>query len=466
MFLSIGTMVSDTYLNFRILLNDASLPLLMDADNLSGGYRSGGKLARSKMADITPFRALRYDFRDLQGDISDRVAPPYDILDQADKDRLLAGSDHNMVAIDLPHAPAKSVGQPHCYEKAGQTLKAWIKNATLVREDQPALYVYHQLFHHAEQRYTRRMFIARLKLEPFSEGTILPHEETFAGPKEDRLALMKATHANLSAVFGLYHDPADEVGKAFESYVERPPDAVATLEDVENRVWIVTTDDTIECVVRAFIGKKCYIGDGHHRYNTALSYREWASQQLGGELPAGHPANYVMVVLGSMDDPGSLILPTHRVLVQIDDLTLNQLVAAWAAGCEESSPEQADITLFHGATGRSKPLRFSNRGILASLEPDKSPAWCTLDVAYLHRYLLDELSSAFVGAGGEPNIRYVKAVDEAKRIAKDEHGIAVLCKAPTMAQLREVSEAGDLMPQKSTYFYPKVATGLTINPLQ
>jgi len=419
----------------------------------------------SIMADIAPFRALRYDFAALEGDVSARVAPPYDILDENDRSRLLAQSDRNIVAIDLPFAPAKCLGPAHLYERAGRTFQQWIADGTLVREQRPALYVYHQTFEFAGRRYTRRMFIARLKLVPFDQGDVVPHEETFGGPKEDRLALMKATHANLSPVYGLYRDAEDRIGEAFAPAIDRQPDAVATLEGVQNRVWIVTDAATVDTIVATFRGKKCYIADGHHRYNTGLNYRDWVAQQLGGELPAGHPAGFVMLVLGSMDDPGSLILPTHRVLAELGDMPLDKLVEAWKPGCEQVAAEQADVTLHHGATGREKHLRFTHRAILAKLEPHKSAAWRDLDLAYLHRYLIDELFKSARPDGGAPVIRYVKAEDAAKQTARKEHGIAILCKPATMAQLRDVGEAGDLMPHKSTYFYPKVATGLTINPL-
>ncbi len=415
------------------------------------------------MAEIAPFQAFRYDFHALGRDISARVAPPYDILDQADKERLLDRSDRNIVAIDLPFAPAKKLGPAHLYEEAGETFKNWTQDGTLVREEQPALYVYHQVFEYGGREYTRRMFIARVRLQPFSEGVVVPHEETFGGPKEDRLALMKTTRCNLSPVYGLFRDPEDVVGQAFAPQTERRPDAAATLDSVQNLVWMVTDTGVIERVVSAFRDKKIYIADGHHRYNTALNYRDWAAEQNGGQLPDGHPAGYVMLVLGSMDDPGSLILPTHRVLAKIGELTLEGLADGWSEGCDEASPADADITLYHGASKKEEHLKFTNREVLAKLEPEKSAAWRELDLAYLHRYLVDELLKPLVS--GEATIRYVKEEGQARQTAEQENGIAVICKPATMAQLRDVGEAGDLMPQKSTYFYPKVATGLTINPL-
>ncbi|UCG15288.1 MAG: DUF1015 domain-containing protein [Phycisphaerales bacterium] len=413
------------------------------------------------MAQIEPFAAIRYDFAGLGGDVSSRVAPPYDVLDQGEKDALLAKSDRNVVAIDLPHIPPKSAGPAECYDRAARTLADWLADGTFVREDSPALYVYHQVFTVDGKAYTRRKFIARLRLTPFSQGVVLPHEQTFGGPKEDRLALTKATRCNLSPVFALHTDPGDEIGSAFAAAVAKPPDVTATLEEVENRVWIVKDGAVIDRVRSAMAAKRVFIADGHHRYGTALLYRDYLARQFGGSLPDEHSANYVMMVLASMDDPGCLILPYPRVLVNVG---LDAILAAWRPGTAPAPPAEADLVLFEGASGRSAGVRFTNRSALAAVAPDRSDAWRALDSAYIHGYLIDELTAK--SDIGPPTIRYVKSTAHAKAGARDENGVALLVKATPMEQLRAVSEAGDLMPQKSTYFYPKLATGLTINPLE
>lgn len=414
------------------------------------------------MAEIQPFAAIRYDFGALRGDLSTRIAPPYDVLDQADKDALLARSDHNIVAIDLPHIPPKSLGPPEAYARSARMLKAWLADGTLVRENKPALYVYHQVFRHDGKTYTRRKFIARLRLMPFSAGVVLPHEETFGGPKEDRLALMKTTACNLSPVFGLYSDPADAVGEAFAATVTRTPDAHATLEDVENRVWIVTDPALIARVAGVMADKRVFIADGHHRYGTALNYRDHVAQQAGGSLNPQHAANFVMMVLGSMDDPGSLILPYYRAL-DGKGLTLAGLTAAWADGTAACPEAEADVVLYEGRTGRTQPLKYTRRAVLEKLAADKSPAWRALDYAYLHRYLIDELLAKKFGTGF--SIHYAKSREQTQSVAREHDGVGLLVRATPMAHLRAVSEAGDLMPQKSTYFYPKLATGITIHSL-
>jgi len=428
------------------------------------------------MPEISAFRAIRYDFSRYP-DLSSLIAPPYDVLEQSDKDALLSASDRNIVAIDLPHIPPKSAGPMQVYQAANDRLKAMLKDGSFIREPQPAVYLYHQLFEHAGQTYTRKMFIARVRLQPFSAGSIVPHEETFTGPKEDRLALMKATACNLSAVFGLYADPAGDIEAALAQTAITQPSATAKLDGVQNRVWIVTDGQAIKTITTAMANRKIFIADGHHRYSTALMYRDWLTQQRGQVLPTDHPANYVMFVLASMDDPGCLILPYHRVLLGLD---LDTIITAWGDAVQPCGQQNADLTLFEGTTGTTASLKFTQRQLLDTLAPDKSDAWRSLDVAYLHRVLLDDRLHAQqfnCGTGFQPvktptvrdgpvlTLRYVKSSDAARKTAQSEQGVAMLLSATPMSQLRAVSEAGDLMPQKSTNFYPKLATGVTIHAL-
>ncbi len=418
------------------------------------------RLPETIVSEVAPFPAIRYDTQRFGGDLSSVLAPPYDVLDEADKKALLARSDRNITAIDLPHLPPKSAGPAEVYDRAAAALQDWLRDGTLTRDPVPALYLYHQRFEHDGRPFTRRMFIARLRLQPFSEGSILPHERTFGGPKEDRLALMKATQCQLSPIFGLYSDPTNKVAALLAATASRPVDAVGTVDDVESKLWVVSDPNVIQSVVAAMADRKVYIADGHHRYGTALMYRDRLREQHGGALPDGHPANYVMFVLAGMDDPGCLILPYYRVLEHID---ADALAAAWSAGTDKASAGGADVVLWDGRSGKETPLKFIARAKLATLEPGESPAWRQLDYAYLHRYLIDELLPRKLGTA--PVIHYVKSLDEAKQAARESAGVALLVNATPMVHLRAVAESGGLMPQKSTYFFPKLATGLTIHSL-
>lgn len=414
------------------------------------------------MAEIRPFRGIRYDAERLSGDLSAVLAPPYDVLEQADKDRLLAKSPRNIVGIDLPHLPPKSAGPAKVYEDAAKKLADWRREGTLIQDAEPSLYIYHQKFTHDGRSFTRPMFIAAVRLRAFDEGVILPHEKTFGGPKEDRLALMKATGCALSPIFGLYSDPGNDIGKLFAPIIARPTVAAGTVEDVENQLWKVTDIGTLDGVARALADRRVYIADGHHRYGTALMYRDGVRGRNGGPLPDDHPANFVMFVLASMDDPGCLIMPYYRTL---GGISLERLQAAWADGVRGvPTPDQADLVLHDGKTGREVAVVFTQREALDQLAAAECPAWRKLDYAYLHRYLIDELLAK--QAEHTPSIHYLKSRELAIQTAQEESGVALLVKATPMAHLRAVAEAGGLMPQKSTYFHPKLATGMTILSLQ
>jgi len=413
------------------------------------------------MPETRPFRALRYDYRRFNGDLSAVLAPPYDVLDQADKDALLAKNSRNIVAIDLPHIPPKEEGPPQAYQDARQALDTWVSQGALVREERPAVYLYHQTFELDGREITRHQLITTIRLHDFGEGIVLPHERTFGGPKADRLALMRATRCNLSPVFGLYADPQAEVEKAISAVAKRKPDAVGTVEGVKNAVWIVTEGDILNRVAAALADKKVFIADGHHRYTTALNYRDQLAQAQGG-LPKDHPANFVMIVLASMDDPGCIIQGYCRVLVGAG-VNIDSLLAAWSEGIEECVDKESNLTLVGGDGGRTVHLRFTNRAVLDVLAPDRDPSWRLLDVAYLHTYLIDKLAAQEFG--GAPEVRYVKSQKAAREMAAESGGVALIPEPTPMVQLRAVSEAGELMPQKSTFFYPKLATGFTIHLL-
>jgi uncharacterized protein (DUF1015 family) len=427
--------------------------------------------------EIVPFRAMRYNPQEFGQDWSDLIAPPYDVIDEDLKAALLRRSDRNIVAIDLPHVPPKTAGPDPVYAQAADLLKQWQRNRTLVREDAPAIYVCHQDFTEAGRRHTRKMFFARMRLEPFGAGTVFPHEQTFGGPKEDRLKLMQATRCQLSAVFGLYSDPAGVVDRLLDMG-SRPPDVAAEMEGVTNRLWVVTDDAQVAAVLKPMAGQPVYIADGHHRYGTARLYLDELIA-TNPDLPRDHPARFVLMGFCAMEDAGCIILPTHRVLTGFDSDAEQKVWTGLLKGLETPQdvsgtdpdevlpPDSAeDIALYRAADDNLYTARFSQRPVLEGLAADRSPAWRGLDLAYLHRYLVDELVTSEALRGAPPTIHYVKSARDAVQEARTNQGIALLCKPCTMAELRAVSEAGDLMPQKSTYFYPKLPTGLVLNPLQ
>lgn len=430
------------------------------------------------MPEIAPFCGLRYNLDRFTGQLSSLIAPPYDVLDAEDKAALLSRHDRNIVAVDLPFVPPKSPGPDEVYAQAAATLRAWRQDGSLVQDAQPAIYVYHQEFTCQNRTYIRRMFFARMRLEPFGSGTIFPHENTFGGPKEDRRKLMEATACQLSPIFGLYSDPEQTISGLLD-VGDRPADMAAAMQDVINKLWIVTDPQTVERVRETMALRPVFIADGHHRYSTALMYRD-ALITREGQLPSDHPARFVFSGFCAMEDPGCLILPTHRVISEFGDIKPAEVLAAiqkgvrtQAAGSSITNPHHLlptdspdDLGIYVAAGDRMYTGRFTHRQVLDELAGQHCAAWRQLDLAYLHLYLLDQLVTQETLGGKAPAIAYIKDAADAVRTARQCNGIALLTKPCTMAQLRAVSEAGDLMPQKSTYFYPKLATGLVLYPLE
>jgi uncharacterized protein (DUF1015 family) len=440
------------------------------------------------MCEIRAFPAIRYDTRS-GADLSTRLAPPYDVLDAEDKRSLLARDARNFVAIDLPHVPPKDAGPADLYRQARQTLEAWLADGTLVRDERPALYVYHQRYEHAGRSYLRKMFFARMRLEPLGQGSVFAHEQTFGGPKEDRLCLMRETRAHLSPIFLLYPDERNAVSTRLDAALAPEPLAAGHLDGVESRLWAVTDGITISQVCDLMRPRPAYIADGHHRYGTALLYQEELVRARGA-VPSDDPANFVLVVMCAMEDEGLLILPTHRVLPGFaprpgrfrDDPALE--IAHLPVDSADQVPSALEkfgpqaVGLFTSAEPGFFMIRPRQAGILDPIAPDRSPAWRRLGLAFLHAYLIErfappapanaapEKPSAVTSptAAGKPVIHYVKsapaAVDEAR-----QGGCVFLLQPTTMAELAAVCQAGDLMPQKSTFFYPKLASGLVVNPL-
>lgn len=429
------------------------------------------------MTVIRPFAAIRYATKPGAVDISTRLAPPYDVLDEKDKRALLAPDSKNFVAVDLPHIPPKSAGPPEVYQASQRQIEVWLAEGVLVYDTQPAIYVYHQIYNHGGTRYVRKMFFARLRIEPFGTGSVFPHERTFGGPKEDRLALMKATRAQLSPIFGLYQDPANVVAGKLEAFLTKESLAEGVLDGVENRIWAVRDPAVIETVAKLMADKAIYIADGHHRYGTAGLYRDWLTESAG-PLPPDHPANYVLTVFCAMEDPGLLILPTHRVLPGVivsgadlqsdDNLNVSLLPVS---SCEKILPALARfgpqaVAHYDAREKKYRAVTPKNPDILKSLEPDRSEAWRKLGLAFLHAYLLDRLVSPRLCGGKEPEIHYIKSGPPAVKEAEESNGTVFLMQATTMEEMRDVCRTGEVMPQKSTYFYPKLASGLVVNPLE
>lgn len=441
------------------------------------------------MPEIQPIPAVIYPTRAGE-DVGDRIAPPYDVLTPESKAALLKKSEHNIVAVDLPHLPAKTVGPDETYVQAGERYRQWLRQGVLHRVPEPALFVYQQTYTVNGTTYQRRGLIANVRVQPFSQpdrarglGGIFPHEETFSAAKEDRLKLMRATQAQLSPIFGLYSDPSGNIAELLGRVVEH--DEVSfhgrTADGTLHEVWAVHAAQRVERFVAALADRDTFIADGHHRYNTALNHlREL--EAAGKDTSGG--ARWCLFVLVSMQDPGMIVLPTHRVLGNMPRFSFAKLAEAgkrWMTiepvlGTEPEALASALDAHAHpraiglyDASNPAKPLYIASFSgdPLKETHGDKSDAWRSLDVAIVQHLLVERICVPnFVEAGQQITWKFPHELSVFKELAHTPgYQLGVIVRPTPLDSVRAVSEAGELMPQKSTFFYPKLATGLVINPL-
>ncbi|HWB09069.1 MAG TPA: DUF1015 domain-containing protein [Pirellulales bacterium] len=433
------------------------------------------------MPQIEAFRALRYDLGHV-GSLSDVVAPPYDVIGPELQEQLYKRHPANCIRLILNREEPGDDEQNNRYSRAARFLKNWRSEGVLFTEPDPAVYVYHTQFDYAGTTYNRRGFMARIRLERFGEGKIFPHEETMSGPKQDRLLLTRACKANLSQVFGLFPDPRSEAQELLEAAIagKTPVEATDHL-GVVHRVWPVSDVQAIARLAGIMGPKQVFIADGHHRYETACNYRDELA--AGGALPTNHPANYVLMMCVGMSDPGMIVLPTHRLFRGLPSMTSSDLAAKLGnsfttriagEGADlaqtvweeiEYGGEQGTLGLYTAEDERwvVATITDAGRARMAEIASDHSPAWQGLGVALLHRLVVDTL----LGARDLPKPRYVHLVDEVvEGLESDEFQLAALVMPASVDHVRQISEHRERMPAKSTYFYPKLLSGLVFNPLE
>jgi len=420
---------------------------------------------------IEPFRALMYN-RQVTGEPARVVAPPYDLIGAARQNQLYERSPYNVVRLELAREADR-------YGAAEKTLADWIAAQVLERSARPAIFQYTQTFD-VEGRLLRRTgFIARVRLEEFDRGRIVPHEKTFPAAKEDRLRLLTALQVNTSSIFGLYsgkHPQLDQLRKRVSS---RKP-LIDLVDDlgIRNELRSIETDDEIATIQRELDGPRILIADGHHRYETALNYRRARRHENASSEP--EPYDYTMMTLVACDDPGLVILPTHRV---VKSLPANA-IASFAERAREvfDVEEIAHRDTFRtrlndsgtgaiGVTLKGSPhyflLRLRDAAAMETAMPDAAAEVRRLDVSVLHALVFDRifgLRADEIRKGG--NIEYTIEIGGALGAVANGHADgAFLMNPPSIDDVERVSDAGATMPEKSTYFHPKLLTGLVMNPL-
>jgi uncharacterized protein (DUF1015 family) len=434
------------------------------------------------MAEIRAFRAFRYDLGRV-GALSDVIAPPYDVIDAGLQQALYDRNPYNVVRLILNRESPADTEHDNRYTRAAQHLRDWLHEGILKQDSGRGLYVYHQEFEIEGRRYTRRGFMARVRLERFGQGRIYPHEETMSGPKADRLKLFRATAMNLSQVFGLFPDEQGIVQQQLDKAVGRalPLEATDHL-GVVSRLWPVTDQHAISVVTGAMGPKPVFIADGHHRYETALRYLD--ERREAGEVPDAEAApNFVLMMLVSMSDPGLVILPTHRLVSGLPALTAAQLRGVLEPHFEVEVVGQGDaaaretwerIEMDGGqnllgfgtvADGTWQTARFRSPELMADLAKEHSPAWQELGVSILHMAVLGKQLPAKHHV--QAQCRYVHLLREVTdAVAARQCQVAVLVPPATMKHVEQIAGNLEKMPPKSTYFYPKLLSGLVFNSLK
>jgi uncharacterized protein (DUF1015 family) len=407
------------------------------------------------MAQIFPFQPYRYSPR--AGRLPDLVTQPYDKISPEMQARYLALSPYNLVRIILGERLPSDDATVNVYTRAAGYLNDWIARGVLAREPQPCLFAYSQDFCVPDtgERLSRRGFIGLGAVEDYSQGVVHRHEQTLSGPKQDRLDLLRHTHAHFGQIFMLYPDPRGEVDQLLDASAQAPPETVLADEyGAEHRLWKIADPARIADIRRLMADKKLLIADGHHRYETALAFRK--------ENPALPGAARVMMTFVNMHAPGLKILATHRLVTGLPDFDaatfLERAGAAFQVE-ETASPEQLQ-SLWQSAPRGTLGAAIGDKLYLLRLQQPSGQ----LDVPILHEMLLrDVLGIGEEAVRAEKNLHYIRGLDKAVAAARrGEAQIAFLLRPTAIDDVARISFSGGVMPQKSTDFYPKLLSGLTI----
>lgn len=423
------------------------------------------------MAKIRPFHGLRYSAK--AGDLHRLVAPPYDVISSSERDQLAAQSPHNVVALTLPEQNDDDRSKFVKYARSASRLQEWRQTGFIAAESEPAFYRYRQTFTVPgdSQVHERVALITLIKVEPYENGVVLPHEQTFPKHKEDRLRILEATRSHLECIYGLFEDDTKQI---FSEITAAPATGVAdvtTPDGVRHIIEVITDQSTIESIQAHIAPKRVWIADGHHRYETALAFR----QSIGGGSQE-IAEDYMMMALSSIADPGLLLLPTHRILKRcpvdaaelrqrmasrfnVSDCENSKLIAAIAA-IEQSGKHAFGIAL-PGGNGFVAEVGDLD-AMTAQVPGSGSQRLKQLDVTLLHEVIFDQL----LGLTGLDFFDYTRDPQEAIDAVENGAPASFLMNPPTVDDMREIAIGGEKMPQKSTYYYPKILSGLVVWALE
>ncbi len=433
------------------------------------------------MATVQPFRGWRYNVSQV-GSLGDVTAPPYDVINAGQQKELYERHPCNVIRLILNREEPEDQSSDEKYVRAAKFLRHWQSEGILAEEAEDAFYVYHQEFEWEGTSYNRKGFLGKLHLEDLGEGQVYPHEETMSGPKADRLALTKATQMNLSPIFGLYPDPECQAQSLLDDAIIGKTPLVVEEHGVKHSIWTVTDLSVTSQVRQILSDKPIFIADGHHRYETACNYRRHLDGE--GQLSNDSNAQNVLMMFVGMGDAGLAILPTHRVISGLPDLTIDDLKSALGDHFEiqdvGEGPEAAvkawdaidadggqDVFGF-GTTVDQKWIlaRLTNGGMMDELASDHSEDWRQLGVAILHRMVVDHLLKQKF-SDVEIGCRYVHLMSEVNEAQQEKRcQLAALVPPAGIDHVEQIASRFEKMPPKSTFFYPKLLSGLVFHSVE
>ena len=430
------------------------------------------------MADVRPFRGLRYA-PDVVGDVGQVICPPYDVIDPAHQAALYDRSPFNAVRLELGAAEPGDDGSTNVYTRAAESLRTWQQSGALERAAKPTFYLMDEEYEGAGSSRRRRCLLAAVRLEPFDRGAVLPHEFTRPGPKEDRLRLMQACAANLSPLMALYRDPGGVAGLLESQAGARPPDVTAQSEGITYRLWALDDPTTVQALQELLAPLPLYLADGHHRYETSLVYRD---MRRAGQAQADAGYDYVLMGLIELSDPGLDLLGYHRLVCGLSPDALGGLRSRMQElFVEEAGPEGSGVDaleallrtldskekarpsygLVDAATGRLSTLVLRDDVAGEKLPKAAVPSLRQCDTWLLHEALLKPA----LGDGLE-QVSYAHDLSEvAARTASGECGLAFLLRPMDLDVFEAVVLGGERLPPKSTFFMPKLPSGLVFHLL-
>lgn len=432
------------------------------------------------MADIQPFTGLRYN-TEIVGDLSSVTTPPYDVISPDDQERFYHMHPFNVIRLELGKETPDDNENQNKYTRAADFLNEWIESGVLKFEDKESLYIYGQDFTTPDGRQLScKGLVCLVKLEEFEKGIILPHEETLSKAKSDRMNLLQATHTNFSAIYSLYMDQDHEITPVLNTCSAADPDISFVADDgVTQKLWVVSDEDIISRICSAFQTKQLFIADGHHRYETALQFA--SKQHALGTYSDHEKFDYVMMFLADIEEDGLLVLPTHRMLHNLDMFQEQTLIERAEQNftvqkhyiLEEDIAHSIESKIagqdkaFGLYTGADYFYTLTLKDIQAQRDalPEKSDAYNNLDVAVLHTLIIEQI----LGIGqndmrGGEYITYTRDSAEAVHAVQNGGFQCSFFLNPTkISDIKAVSLENEKMPQKSTYFYPKLTTGVVMN---